>query len=123
MINEILYLPLSGFSAFLIPFLILLILEFIIVYLFFRKNHSLYNILLLVLLINLFTWPLANSLFAMFKTVLFLIILEILIITTEAIFIKFILKTNYKKAFIVSFLANIASFVIGSILLILIFFI
>ncbi len=84
----------------------------LIIYFIFLKNWK--EIILYCFLINLFTWPLANLSYGFFG--MFWII-EFVVFLVEAVLIKLLFKIGWKKAFIVSFIANLLTAGIGLIFL------
>ena len=62
------------------------------------------------ILINSFTNPLAN-LAVSYGASVFLI--ELLVFIVEIFLIKLLLETGWKKAILISFVANLASFIVG----------
>lgn len=111
------YREMFAITAIIIPFFVLFALEFIVLYCFFRKAQPLHMIILLVLLVNLFTWPLGNYLYALSRTFPVLFLLEAIVIGVESIFIWKIFNASYRKAILSSFLANLASCVLGAVLI------
>jgi len=89
-------------------FLIGFILEFVVVYLFLKKDFL--KVLGFVLLINLFTWPIANLLYG-FNWNVYLI--EIGVVIVEGFLIMELFKIDSKKSLLISFVANLISFLIG----------
>jgi hypothetical protein len=81
---------------------ITIIIEFIVYIIIMREQVG--WLFLYAVLINLFTWPLANLFYSTFG--LFWII-EFFTMVIELIFIMFLFKVNWKKAFIISLIANI----------------
>jgi hypothetical protein len=65
-----------------------------------------------VVLINAITNPLANSFLF-----LGILVIEILVIAIEFFLIKHFFKIGYLRAFFVSLIANLASFLLGAFLL------
>lgn len=96
-------------------FLILLltiIIEFFIYLIFIRKN--ILNLLLYSVLINSLTNPLANFMYQL-KPWLFsqIFIIELGVFVMEIFFIKFLFEISWKKAILISLVANLASFIFG----------
>lgn len=91
---------LFGLFAFFLTF----IFEFII-YLFFIKEKK-KEIFCYCFLINLFTWPLANLFFDFIK--LFLVV-ELSVFIVEFILIKYLFNINWKRAVIISLIANLVT--------------
>jgi len=92
----------NGFLYLIFGFLTTLITE-LIVYFMFIKGKKL-NIFLYCLLINSFTWPLANLIYAYIN--LFLLI-ELGVFLIELILIKILFSVGWKKAILISLVANI----------------
>jgi len=95
----------------LLNFLLTFIIELIIFYLFFRKNYL--KTAFYVLFINLFTWPIANLIYSVWP---FLFFIEMGVLIIEGFFIMLLFKFNWKKAFLISFVANFISSLVGLIL-------
>jgi len=95
----------------LLGVLFLTIIIELIVFLFLIKDKFI-KILLGVILINSITNPLANSF-------LFLgvFVIEFLVILVEVFLIKYFFNIGYFRAFMVSLIANLASFLLGAFLL------
>lgn len=91
----------------LISFLLTWIIEYLIILSFLKENKL--KILLCSLLINLFTWPLAQ-LFASYTNIL---IIEVSVFFIESIFLKYLFNLKLSKAILISFVANLASFLLG----------
>lgn len=112
------FIRMFGKYTFLVPlfsFILTILFEFIIVWLFLRKNYNEKQLFFYVFLINLFTWPIANLLnvydfYTNFYPVLFI---EIGVVLVESILLKILLKIKYGKSLLISFLANLTSFIIG----------
>lgn len=88
-----------------------IILEFIVYFIAVRKNVL--SLLGYCVLINLVTWPLANLLYSIVG--LFFII-EIGVLVAESVLIKYLLNISWKKAIIISFIANLITAIIGLII-------
>jgi len=88
----------------LFGFFLTFIIELIVFFWFFRKNYA--QIALYTLLINLFTWPLANLVYDFWSRLFFI---EIGVFVIEGFLIMLLLELNYKKAFLISLVANILS--------------
>ena len=93
---------------FLINFLLTFIIELIIFYLFIRKKY--FRTAFYVLLINLFTWPLANLAYGFWNHLFFI---EIGVFIVEGFLILLLFNLGWKKAFLISFIANLISAVVG----------
>jgi hypothetical protein len=84
-----------------------IIIEFLVYFLLLRKGKGLKLLLLSAVLINAFTNPLANLAYAFFPSAFFLI--EFCVIIAEVFLIEAMLVTGYKKALLISIIANLAS--------------
>ena len=101
----------------LLAFILLFITEYLVMWAFFKKTINYKKILLMVLLINLVTWPTLNIILLTLKETLLLILaLEIIIVIIEATFIKQFFDATWKRAMLASLLANTASFLLTPIL-------
>jgi len=89
--------------------------EFLVYSIFIRKNYL--KLLGYAALINAFTWPLAN-LFLSYNFNLFWGI-EILVFLVEIPLIKLLLNMNWKKAIIISGVANLVTVLVGFFLMML----
>jgi len=88
-----------------------IITEFLVYLIFIRKN--ILRLFLYSILINSFTNPLANLVYG-FGVNIFLI--EFIVFVVEIFLIKLLFKMDYKKVTLISFVANLASFIIGVLL-------
>jgi hypothetical protein len=93
-------------------FLLTLVIELPIVYLFFRRDAK--QALIAGFLLNLFTWPLLHVL--LFYTHTNINVLELGVAITEGIGYKLMMNCNRKKAMLLGFIANAASYGIGLLL-------
>lgn len=91
-------------------FILTFISELAIVWLFLRKKNKLLEIVLFILLINLFTWPLAQLFYG--EGVNFFVV-EIFVMLTESILIMLLFKIRYWKSLFISFVANLVSALLG----------
>ncbi|MEN9447117.1 MAG: hypothetical protein RJA25_407 [Bacteroidota bacterium] len=80
------------------------------IYFLFNRNRVLFSILILVMA-NFFTWPILNILYHTTDIPLF--ILESGVTLTEAFIIYFFLEQKFSKAFLISFIQNTTSTLIG----------
>jgi hypothetical protein len=96
---------------FLISLILTIILEFF-VFLIFRRDKIL-NIFIYAVVINLLTNPLAN----LFNSYINILIIELFVFIIEIFLIKYLFEVSYKKATLMSFSANLVSFLIGNFLL------
>ena len=96
----------------LFNFVLTFIIELAIFYIFLRKNYL--KTAFYVLLINDLSWPIANLLFGIFPNFYFLI--EFGVFITESFLIMLLFEFSYKKAFFLSFVANLVSALAGLII-------
>ena len=102
----------SFFNQFLIlMFFLTFIIELFVVWAFVKG--SFWRVVLWAFIINLITWPLANLAIAFGAG---WTITEFFVFLAEGFLIMGLFKTNWKKAFLTSFAANLASALIGLIL-------
>lgn len=98
----------------ILGFIITFFLELGVVYLFFRKSIPSKKIWLIVLLANLFTWPLINA-FGSRYSLIVLVLLEAAVCAVEAgIFYEFFDKRAGRSA-LASVIANALSAILGNI--------
>lgn len=90
-------------------FLLTLVIELPVVYLFFKKEAK--QALIAGFLLNLFTWPLLHVL--LFYTNVSINMLELGVAVTESIGYKLMMNCHWKKAILLGFIANAASYGIG----------
>lgn len=90
-------------------FLLTLLIELPVVWLFFRGEAR--EALIAGFLLNLFTWPLLHVL--LFYTQINVNVLELGVAITESIGYKIMMNCNWKKAILLAFIANTASYGIG----------
>lgn len=90
-------------------FLLTLGIELPIVFLFFKKEAT--HALIAGFLLNLFTWPLLHVL--LFYNVANLNVLEVGVALTESIGYRIMMNCNWKKAMLLGFIANAASYGTG----------
>ena len=93
-------------------FALTLVLEFPVIYLFFKKQWR--AVLIPFLLLNLFTWPLLHVL--LMSTSFSLPVMEIGVALVEMTGYKLLMKTSWTKSFAASFLANAFSYGTGLII-------
>jgi hypothetical protein len=99
----------------IVYFFLTVIIEMIIVRMFFRKNSG--RIFFYVFLINLITWPIANILYAtLFGNAYAFVVIEAGVVATETFLLKILVQTTCKRAFLVSLTANAASAMAGILL-------
>lgn len=87
---------------------ITIVIEFIAYAVTIRKKIPF--LLFYCILVNLFTWPLANLFYGVLG--LFFII-ELCVFAVESVLIKYLLDISWKKAMIISFIANLITALIG----------
>ena len=85
-------------------FILTFIIELAIVFAFLRKNY--FETSFYILLINLFSWPLANLVYGFWNH---LAVIEFGVFLVEGILILILFRLNWKKAFLISFVANFVS--------------
>lgn len=85
------------------------VIEFLILCLFKRENRII--LFLYSLLINSITLPLAT--FTYLYLCHDLLLIEITVVVVETIFIKILLETDYKKAFLISLAINFFTSLLG----------
>jgi hypothetical protein len=90
-------------------FLLTLVIELPVVYLFFKKETK--QVLIAGFLLNLFTWPLLHV--VLFYTHANIYLLEVCIAITESIGYKLMMHCGWKKAILLGFIANTASYGAG----------
>ncbi len=90
-------------------FFLTLLIELPIVFLFFRKETK--NALIAGFLLNLFTWPTLHVL--LFYTNINVNLLELGVAITESIGYRLLMNCSWKKAVLLGFIANIASYGTG----------
>lgn len=97
----------------IIPWIITIFVEFIIIWLFIRREPA--KLLFYSLLINSITLPLATySYLYIFPN---LILTEAGVILAETVLLKLILNISYRQSLIISAVANITSAMLGIIIL------
>ncbi len=90
---------------YLLALVLTIVVEFIIISFFIRKKYI--SIFLYSALINCFTWPIANYFYGgNFSN---FIIIEMAVFLVEGVLIKLLFEINYKKAFLIAFVANIVT--------------
>lgn len=93
-------------------FLLTLVIELPVVWLFFRSEAK--HALIAGFLLNLFTWPLLHVL--LFYTDSNINVLELCVAITESIGYSIMMHCSWKKAMLLGFIANAASYGIGLLL-------
>ncbi len=92
----------------LISFCLTILIEFLIYYSFIRKDIK--KLILYSIVINSFTWPLANLFYDFFG--LFFII-EFFVFLVEFILIMLLLRIKWSNALIISLVANLVTMFLG----------
>ena len=87
------------------------IIEGILICFFIKKLN--FTVISYILLINLLTWPIANLAYALYWNIL---AIESAVIIIESILIMLLLDLKYQKALLISFIANLLSSLLGSII-------
>ena len=101
-----------------VSLILTIIIEFVVVKVIHRKE----KVLGAVILVNILTNPLVvytYNMFCVFSVAyrdFILFILEILVVFVEAYVYKLLLNVSYKKAFVISFIANAIAYVTGLLL-------
>jgi len=85
------------------------LVEFPVIYLFIREKPG--RTLLYIIIINLFTLPLAT--FSYIYLLSNLVVIEALVILAEFLLIKLLFLVSLRNAFLISFTANILSAALG----------
>ena len=90
----------------LILFTLTFLIEFLIVWIFLRKEFSGRKSILLgyIFLINLFTWPIANLAYVTFEEFW---LIEMGVILVETVLIMQLMESKFKKALLIAFIVNI----------------
>lgn len=86
----------------LIPIILTLVVEFIVYFIAMRKNYG--YLILYAILINTFTNPLASLFFGWGFNFWGI---EFVVFIAEIFLIKYLLEVSYKKAIIISLIANV----------------
>ena len=97
---------------YLLAWLTTIIVEFVIIWFFIRKAPL--KLLLYSLLINSFTLPIAT--YSYLNIINNIYFIELSVILAESLLIILLLKINYKKAFLISLVANFITALIGFLL-------
>lgn len=95
----------------IIYFVLTFVIEFFVVYFFIRKDYL--KVLFYVFLINLFTWPLANLFYGFGANFYFI---EFCVFLAESVLIMLLFQVKYKKALLISFIANLLTASAGLVL-------
>lgn len=93
----------------IIAWILTIVIEFIIIWGLERKKP--FKLLLYSILVNSITLPLAS--YTYFHIYSNLIMIEVLVIFAEGIILKYLLEIDYKRAMLLSFVANISTFLVG----------
>jgi hypothetical protein len=93
----------------ILALLITIIVEFVILYSFFRESP--FKLLIYSVLINSFTLPLATYIYIYILNNF--LIVEIIVVLVESVLIMLLMEVKYKKSVLISLLANLVSAIIG----------
>jgi hypothetical protein len=93
----------------ILPWIITIIIEFLIIWGIIQKKPG--KLFIYSLLINSITLPLATYSFNYFYSDL--LVTEIVVVIVESVLLKILLETDYKIAFMISLAANTVTAVIG----------
>ena len=93
-------------------FLLTLAIEFVILLVFFRISW--FKVLGYGLAVNLLTWPMAQLVYEVYRN---LLLIELGVFIAEGFLIMLLFKARFGKAFIISFIMNLLSFIAGLIIL------
>ncbi|MGV8172486.1 MAG: hypothetical protein ACP5OA_07385 [Candidatus Woesearchaeota archaeon] len=110
MFSSTLYLILPLFIGFVVTFFV----EVGIIFLFFRKIIPSKKVWLIVLLVNLFTWPLINAFSSRYSFVVLLLLESIVCIVEAGIYAAFFDK-RFVRSILASIVANVLSATFGSV--------
>ena len=99
------------FSIPYLNFIFTFIIEYIIVLAFLRKQPL--KTAGFVLLVNLFSWPIANFFYGFYNN---LLIIEIGVVIVESFLLMYLFELNYRKSILIAFVSNLASFLAGYLL-------
>ncbi|MGF7119252.1 hypothetical protein [Methanobacterium oryzae] len=89
-----------------------IVVEFVIIWLFIREGPL--RLFLYSLLINSFTLPIAT--YSYINIINNIYFIELMVILVESPLIMLLIKINYKKAFLISFVANFVTALMGFLL-------
>ncbi len=89
-------------------FFLTFFVELFIVHLFVKKHFK--KTLLYVLLINLFTWPLATLLVDLGGN---FFLVEVCVVLAESVLIMLLFRLSYEKSLLISFVANLVTSSLG----------
>ena len=93
----------------IIPWILTILIEFIIIWIFIRENPE--KLLFYSLIINSITLPLATFIYIyLFHNFL---LIEIAVFLVETFLLKIILELKYEKAVLISLIANFISALVG----------
>lgn len=92
---------------FVFPLIITICLEYLVYVIAFRKRYL--ELLNYSILINTFTNPLANLFYEFNTSLLNFLIIEFFVFFLETFLIMGLMNINYKKAILISLIANITS--------------
>ncbi len=105
-------------SSLIISLILTLIIEYIIIKLFFMRK----KVFIPVLLVNILTNPLVVYIYNIMDIYSFaykdiiLIILELLVVIVEGYIYQYLLEIKWKKSLIISFISNVLAYLIGVLL-------
>jgi predicted neutral ceramidase superfamily lipid hydrolase len=92
-----------------IAWILTISIEFIIIWVFEKKEPL--KLLFYSFLVNSITLPLAS--YTYFHIYPNLIMVEGLVVIIEGVFLKYLLNIDYKRAILLSFTANLSTFLVG----------
>jgi len=92
-----------------VAWILTIFIEFLIIWHFQRKKPL--NLLFYSFLVNSITLPLAS--YTYFHIYPNLIMVEVLVVIIEVVFLKYLLNVEYKRAILISFAANLSTFLVG----------
>jgi hypothetical protein len=91
-------------------FFLTVLIEFFILWLFFRKDFGFLKIFYLCFLINLFSWPLANLIYGVYDSWL---VIELGVFVAESALVLVLFKCKLWKAVLAALVANFITALIG----------
>ena len=97
------------FQQYFIPLLLTIIIEFVIFWLIIKNKPT--KLFFYSIIINLFTQPFGTYLYQ--NTLISFYLVELLIIIIESVLISLLFEIKYKKAILISVLANITTALIS----------
>lgn len=105
-------------TTLIISFVLTVIVEFFIFWLFFRKNLSALKIFYLCFLINLFSWPLANLFYEVYGSYNNWLVIELCVFAVESFLLMLLFRARWWKAMLASFVANLITALMGLFLIV-----